>query len=336
MNQPNIAMWGRALRVIPQISKDEWLKLDIISRWLISSRAAVFVMTFISTAIAGLYAYLDGHFHAWPWALLSVGLIMAHATNNLLNDITDHVKGVDKDNYFRAQYGPQPLEHGLLNMKQIWVYAVISGFIALLPGAYLVHLRGETALLLMGLGAFFVLFYTFPLKYIGLGEIAVLIVWGPLMIGGGYFVITSQWNWNVVIASFPYAISVTTVLFGKHIDKFEDDLEKGIHTLPVIMGEKNARFIVISMMVLQYILIIYLVAIKFVSPLLLIVLLALKTFKQTLNIYKHPKPEQPPEDYPADGWPLWFVAFAFYHNRRYGSLFMLGLILEATRRGIGW
>src|SRR2546430_10339218 len=32
-------------------------------------------------------------------------------------------------------------------------------------------------------GAVFVLFYTYPLKYIGLGEVAVILVWGPLMIG---------------------------------------------------------------------------------------------------------------------------------------------------------
>ena len=43
-------------------------------------------------------------------------------------------------------------------------------------GAYLVYLRGWPALLLLGLGAFFVLFYTWPLKYIGLGEVAVLLV----------------------------------------------------------------------------------------------------------------------------------------------------------------
>ena len=47
------------------------------------------------------------------------------------------------------------------------------------------------------------LFYTWPLKYIGLGEIAVLLVWGPLMIGGGYFVITGVWDWNVVLAGLP-------------------------------------------------------------------------------------------------------------------------------------
>ncbi|MFQ6607122.1 MAG: hypothetical protein ACE5EE_01150 [Fidelibacterota bacterium] len=47
------------------------------------------------------------------------------------------------------------------------------------------------------------------------------------------------------------------------------------------------------------------------------------------------QPEQPPTDYPTDSWPLRFVAVVFFHNRRYGLLFMLELILEVKRRGIG-
>ena len=46
-------------------------------------------------------------------------------------------------------------------------YAVVTGGAALAIGGYLVFLRGETALWLLGAGAFFVLFYTWPLKYIG-------------------------------------------------------------------------------------------------------------------------------------------------------------------------
>ena len=34
----NVAMWGKALRVIPRISKDEWNHLDVISKWLIANR----------------------------------------------------------------------------------------------------------------------------------------------------------------------------------------------------------------------------------------------------------------------------------------------------------
>jgi 1,4-dihydroxy-2-naphthoate polyprenyltransferase len=259
---------------------------------------------------------------------------MAHATNNLLNDLTDHIKGVDKGNYFRAQYGPQPLEHGLLTMHQVLIYAAVTGLIALAAGAYLVALRGSLGFVLLGLGAFFVLFYTWPLKYIGLGELAVLIVWGPLMIGGGYFIITGVWDWNVAIASLPYALGATTVIFGKHIDKFAADKQKGIHTLPVLLGERNARYAALGMMVLQYAFTIYLVVIGYFTPALLLVLLALKTFGLVYMVYRQPKPAERPERYPAESWPLWFVAFAFLHNRRFGLLFLLGLIADLGLRSL--
>ena len=142
----NVSMWRKALQVIPRISKEEWDTLDVISRWLIATRSAVLVMTFISAAIAGLLAARDGHFNLLLWLLVTVGLLFAHATNNLVNDFTDHLKGVDKDNYFRAQYGPQPLEHGLMTKQQLLTYAAVTGLIALAwPGS--VFFRGAWAAL---------------------------------------------------------------------------------------------------------------------------------------------------------------------------------------------
>jgi 1,4-dihydroxy-2-naphthoate octaprenyltransferase len=323
----NFAMWRKAPQVIPSVSKDEWDHLDVISKWLISTRAAVLIMTFISAAIAGIFAFQAGAFNIWLWLLVTIGLIMSHATNNLLNDYTDYVRGVDQDNYYRSQYGPQPLVHGLMNKRQLLTYAVVTGLIAIACGAALIYLRGGMTLLLMGLGAFFVLFYTWPLKYIALGEIAVLIVWGPLMFGGGYYVITGAWDWNVVIASMPYALGVTGVIFGKHIDKFEMDKGKKIHTLPVLLGEKLSRFTVIGMLVLQYLLTLYLVVDGFFTLVMLIVLIALGEFMRILPMFRAPKPDEKPDDYP-DVWPNWFVAAAFVHNRRFGLLFMLGLILD--------
>ena len=328
----DVAMWAKALQVIPRITKDEWNRLDVISKWLISTRAAVLIMTFISAAIAGILAIRFGSFNLGLWLLLVIGLIMAHATNNLLNDYTDHVRGVDKDNYFRAQYGPQPLEHGLMTTRQLLTYAAVTGLIALAAGAYLVYLRGTLAWVLLGAGAFFVLFYTWPLKYIGLGEVTVLLVWGPLMIGGGYFVITGQWDWNVVIASLPYTLGVTTVIFGKHIDKYGEDKTKHIHTLPVIIGERAARYSVVTMMVLQYLSVLYLVLTGFFTPIVLIVVFALPLFRTVLAVYRQPKPVGPPADYPADAWPLWFVSFAFINNRRFGLLYLAGLIGEVVLR----
>ena len=331
----NVSMWLKAVNVIPRVSKDEWNALDVISRWLIATRSAVLVMTFISAAIAGLLAARDGHFHFLLWLLVTVGLLFAHATNNLLNDITDHIKGVDKDNYFRAQYGPQPLEHGLMTRGQAWLYAVVTGLIALAAGCALVALRGEATLVLLGVGAFFVLFYTWPLKYIGLGEVAVILVWGPLMVGGGYYEITGTISWSVILASLPVALAATTVLFGKHIDKLDADAAKGIRTMPVLLGEARARRATIVMFTLEYLLTAALVLSGALSVLLLAVLGALPWYWRALKVYQQPRPAGPPPAYPPNIWPLWYAAFAFQHTRRFGSLFLLGLTLDVIGRQIG-
>ena len=71
------------------------------------------------------------------------------------------------------------------------------------------------------------------------------------------------------------------------------------------------------------------VGIRYFTPIMLIVLLALKTLWLVIQVYRQPKPDQPPPEYPEEGWPLWFVAFAFIHNRRFGLLFILGLLVDA-------
>jgi 1,4-dihydroxy-2-naphthoate octaprenyltransferase len=312
------------------------VRLDAVSRWLIATRAAVLVITFISAAIAGLLAVAAGSFDLWLWVLVTVGLLAAHATNNLVNDLTDHLKGADDADSFRATYGVQPVAAGFMGTGDVLRYAAATGLVALAIGAYLVVARGGLTLPLLLLGAFFVLFYTWPLKYFGLGELAVLVVWGPLMIGGGYYVVTGDWNPSVVLAGLPYALGATAILFGKHIDKLDSDRRKGICTLPVLLGERSARYAVLGMMALQYLLVGYLVFTGFFTPLMLVVLLSLYGFfKLIVPVFASPRPHTMPAEYRADVWPLWFVAFAFLQNRRFGLLFLLGLAAEVALRASG-
>jgi 1,4-dihydroxy-2-naphthoate octaprenyltransferase len=326
----NINMWRKALQVIPHVSKEEWQKLDVISKWLISTRAAVLIMTFLSGAFAGIFAFRDGKFDLVKWILLIFGLIFSHATNNLLNDYTDYNRGVDQDNYYRAQYGPQPLVHGLMTKRQHLTYAGVTGAIALVLGLILVAMTHTWwTLLLLALGAFFVLFYTWPLKYIALGELSVLLVWGPLMIGGGYFVLTGSWSWTVVLASLPYALGVTGVIFGKHIDKYEMDKERRIHTLPVVIGERNARITLVGMLILQYVLTLALVITGYFTLVMAVVVMAIPTLRRIWPMFGAPKPAEKPAGYP-DVWPNYFVAAAFIHNRSFGIWFMLALIVDSV------
>jgi 1,4-dihydroxy-2-naphthoate octaprenyltransferase len=326
-----ISMGGKALRIIPRVTKAEWDELDVVSRWLIITRSAVFVMTALSCAIGGMLAYRDGAFDPLLFAACLVGLVFAHATNNLLNDLIDHRKGIDEGNYYRAQYGPQPLEHGLMTVRQLFVYIAVSGLVATAAGLYLVSQTGWITLALMAAGAVFVLFYTWPLKYIGMGEPSVVLVWGPLMVGGTYFVVTGgRWDWGVALVSLVYALGPTTVLFGKHIDKLTQDREKRVHTLPVIIGEAAARYSVIVFFVAQYVLIGALIGLGELGWPMAVTVLALPSLVTSARVFAKPRPTSEPEGLPPNVWPLYLSAAAFVYNRRFGALFLLGLIGEVV------
>ncbi|MCZ2460591.1 MAG: prenyltransferase [Chitinophagales bacterium] len=329
MHTINFKMWGKALKTIPRISKEEWMKLDVVSKWLISTRSAVFVMTAISCIIGGLLAFHSGTFIWTNFAVAFIGLIFAHASNNLINDLVDSKMGIDKDNYYRSQYGPQTVEHGLLTRAALYIYIAVSLAVALLCGAYLVWQTGATTLYLLLAGLFFVIFYTWPLKYVGLGELTVIAVWGPLMVGGTYFVTTGgTWSWQVVIIGLVYALGPTSVLFGKHIDKSAEDQKKKVFTLPVILGEKLSRRVTIVLWLIQYALLAWLVIDGYLSLAMIVVLLAVPKFIWAAKAFSQPRPAEKPEGKMGAAWPLYLVHHAFLYNKRFGSLFLLGLIID--------
>ena len=103
-----------------------------------------------------------------------------------------------------------------------------------------------------------------------------------------------------------------------------------------MIGEEVARYSILTMMVLSYLFTFYLIATKFFTPVMLIVLFALPTLQQIYPIFLKPKPETRPEGYPdgEGGWPLYFVGFAFVNNRKFGSLFMFGLLIDVLLRVI--
>jgi 1,4-dihydroxy-2-naphthoate octaprenyltransferase len=222
-----------------------------------------------------------------------------------------------------------------MTKRQHLTYFAITGLLSLACGIALVVISGGgLTWLLLGLGAFFVLFYTWPLKYIALGEISVLIVWGPLMVGGGYFVLTHVWSWNVIWASLPYVLGVTTVIFGKHIDKMLIDKAKKIFTLPVLIGEKAARYAVLVMMALPYLLVLVFIFTRYFTPVLILVFVAVPTLLKLVPQFLKPKPETRPEGFPdgQGGWPLYFAPQGFVNTRAFGTWFMLAMILDVVIR----
>ncbi len=307
--------------------------LDVVSRWLIATRSVVFVMTVNSAIVGGLLYLLYAGFSLaflLPFALVLVGLVSAHAASNLFNDYWDAKHGIDtSEGYFRPAYMPHPSLSGMMTPRGLFSLGLVQLAAMVVIAAYFVELRGPLVLVFAGLGVLFLTIYAggpVPLKRVGLGEPTVFVVWGPLMVGGTFYVLSGTLPAWVLIASIPYAVSVTTVLFGKHIDKIEYDTKLGVKTVPVLLGEDATKTALKALIIIAYAAVIGLVAARFLPIWSLISLLALPRAYQLFRTLSEPRPKEAPPG--ALMWPIWYLGFVFNHNRRFGALYVFGLVLS--------
>ncbi len=327
----NFKSWWLALYTIPKFQEDEYV--DGVTRWLVAMRAAVLVMTVTSALLGGLLAAKFGKFELGLLLLTTLGLTLAHAGSNLVNDFWDARHGIDTPDSPRVNYGPQAFVRDEIGKRELLLGTGIILAVAALIGLYLTLVAGIAVAGFAIAGALILLLYAgdpFPLKYRGLGELAVLIVWGPLMVGGTFYIQTRELPLWVIAASLPYALGVTTVLFGKHLDKIDFDRRTGTNTLVVLLGDKNARVLTVALIALMYITTVGLFVSGVFLPTVLLVLFALPLAAWVRVVYSFPKPDKPPFEY--EGWPLWFVAVAFLHNRRFGLLYVSAILLDVLLR----
>ena len=322
-----VANWNEIIQT-QNLSDDR--TMDPVSRWLLITRASVFPMTIISALVGGLLAVGNPNANWSYLSLAVVGLIIAHAANNMINDYFDLGGGVDSEGYVRTIYAPHPILSGLISKRGLIAAIALFNLIDLAILILLANAWGAGVVAFALSGLFISVFYVAPplkLKHHGMGEPGVFIVWGPLMIGGTYYVTTGQAPAWVFLASIPYALLVTAVLFGKHIDKLQADTAKGINTLPVILGEARARTVAQGLLIAFYATVVALSLTGILGLWCLLVLFSIPRLRETLETFRSPRPDAPPKGYPI--WPLWYVAWAFRLTRTAGGLLVLGLLLDA-------
>ena len=151
------------------------------------------------------------------------------------------------------------------------------------------------------------LFYTWPLKHIALGELAIFLIWGPILVAGVYLVLAKDFTpavWQVALAGVPFGLSVVSINLGKHIDKSAEDKKKKVGTLPVVIGEKAARYVNMAVIALIYLVILYLIFIThYFTPVMLLVLFAGKRALYAFMVLLKPRPSMNPRRNGSSGRP---------------------------------
>ena len=327
--------WARAFTGFYPPLAHEMADLDPIARFLYSARSVILVISFQAALLAGLLAATDRRFQLVPFVLVVLAYVVLHAISNLSNDYFGARRGHDTDDSPRRRYTVHPLLSGAVSSTLLVRGLLILAVVAAAIGVYFVRLRGWPAVWLVAAGAVLLWAYDAApraLKELGLGELAAFVVWGPLMIAGGYFVITGVASRDALLASIPYGLGVMSILVGKHIDQRRFDESKHQRTLPVLLGERKARLLNRGAVVAMYVIIVAGILAGAITPFALVVLLAAPRALRAVRVMSEPAPAEAPAGYV--GWPLWYHRVCLVHNRAFGWLYVLGLAAGALWPGV--
>ena len=199
--------------------------------------AAGIAPVIIGAAMAGA----DRRFHALGALCALAGAILIQIGTNFANDYFDAAKGSDT----KERIGPvRVVQAGLISPGAMRLAAALVFLAACAPGLYIVW-RGGWPFVAIGLVSILCgVLYTggpYPLGYLGLGDLFVLAFFGPIAVGGTYYVQALALPPEVAIAGIAAGLFSVAILTVNNLRDIEQDRQAGKRTLPVRFGRTFAR-----------------------------------------------------------------------------------------------
>lgn len=217
------------------------MTLSRIVIWIEAARPKTLWATVAPVIIGSAMAYDAGGFAWLPATVTLVGAILIQIGTNLANDYYDYTKGADEGD----RLGPTRATQAELIRPQSMKRAAILIFsAAVLAGVYLVW-RGGWPIVTIGLLSIFLgVIYTagpFALGYNGLADVFVLIFFGPVAVGGTYYVQTLAITPQVLVIGLAPGLLSVALLSVNNLRDIDNDRTAGKRTLTVRFGRSFAR-----------------------------------------------------------------------------------------------
>jgi 1,4-dihydroxy-2-naphthoate octaprenyltransferase len=212
-----------------------------LNAWYRAARPRSLTATYIPLALAGVIALDDGRFDLLRFVLALIGALALQIGANLVNEYFDHVRGTDAEK--QAGMG-MVIKNAVLTPRMVLYGAIATVTVGVVIGLILTIATGPLVLWIGIGGVLVVILYTagpLPLSYIGLGEIAVFVFMGPLLVLGAYYVTAQQVSWTPVLAALPIAFLVAAILHANNVRDLEADRAVHKRTMAVLFGRRFAR-----------------------------------------------------------------------------------------------
>ncbi|MGZ6236490.1 MAG: UbiA family prenyltransferase [Syntrophales bacterium] len=224
-------------------------------KYFIATRPWSFTMSLISVSVGTLLAAGEGSV-SWLWfAITAIGITLFHAAANLINDYFDTLYDIDQDDSPTAKYRPQPIISGMLTPRQTITEASIFLVLTVAIGITAAVVRSWHILWIGLIGLFTSIYYTagpVKFKYRALGEFAVFMMWGPLMIEGAYAVQRQALSMKALYISVPFGVLVALVLFANNMRDIAYDSRHNVKTVSIMLGSRNSFILFAGLIALAY------------------------------------------------------------------------------------
>jgi 1,4-dihydroxy-2-naphthoate polyprenyltransferase len=217
--------------------------------WVAAARPKTLVAGLVPVVLGSAYAFNQGAFRLGIFLGALLGALAIQIGTNYVNDASDFQKGADT----KDRLGPPRMAaSGLLSPRALYVGAGIFFFLALIFGAYLVKEAGPWMLAIGLVSIFFAVVYTagpFPLAYLGLGDLFVLIFFGLVAVLGTIFAhFEASGQANAFAEASAIYLALATGFHGmgliavNNLRDIPTDILAGKKTLAVRLGDKASRF----------------------------------------------------------------------------------------------
>ncbi len=214
--------------------------------WIAAFRLRTLPVALASIGLGSFLAVKYKAFSFTVFSLLILTSLLLQILSNLANEYGDSIHGADNSN----RKGPKrTVQLGLISKQQIRIAITIAAIASFASGIFLLYISLQNIMLIslfVGLGLLSIagaILYTSgkkPYGYMGLGDLAVLVFFGWLGVGGSFFLYAQTWNWDILLPASSLGLLAVAVLNVNNIRDIESDKEAGKKSIPVMIGKKNA------------------------------------------------------------------------------------------------
>jgi len=204
--------------------------------------------------------YMTTRFEFINFLLALLGSISLHLAANAIDDVYDHLSGVDtvSDRIFPKDFpGWKPLTRGMISIRRGFEVSGIFYGLSLIVGAYLSVTVGWPALGIALPGIILSYVYAAPpikLDYrgLGLGEVSIFLSFGPIPCLGTYYVVSHSLSLLPILISVPTGLLTTNVLLSHDRIFFDAYKEAEKRSLAIVLGLKGTSRVILALGVSAY------------------------------------------------------------------------------------